>query len=113
MRAGRMDRRITIEKPEVTQSDSGQELITWVPVATVWAEKRENAGDERFAAKQFVGHAVKTFKIRWSTTVAEALTVECRISFDGRYFNITDIREISRREGLEIDAYAAGEEPLI
>lgn len=113
MRAGRMDRRVAIHQAEITQSDSGQETRTWSTLTTVWAEKVENRGQERFAAQQLVGHAVKTFRLRWSSAIASELTNEHRISFDGRLFDITDIRELGRREGIEIDCYASGEEPMI
>lgn len=111
MRAGRLDRRITIQGKSITQSDSGEEVVTWGVVATVWAEKIENRGDERFAARQIVGHAVRTFRFRWSDTVSEVST-EHRIVFDGRSFDITDVREIGRREGIEVDCYAPSEEPV-
>lgn len=113
MRAGRMDRRIAIQQPAVTQSDSGQEIVAWTTLRTVWAEKIENRGQERFAAQQLVGHAIKTFKIRWASAIASALTNEYRITFDGRIFDITDIRELGRHEGIEIDCFASGEEPMI
>jgi hypothetical protein len=43
MRAGRLDRRILIERQSITQSDSGEHVISW-QVATVYAEKRESEG---------------------------------------------------------------------
>lgn len=112
MRAGLLDRRITIQGKSITQSDSGEEVVTWSDVATVWAEKVEIRGLERFSIKQIVGHSVKTFRIRWSAAVSQ-ITVEHRILFDGRIFDITDIRELDRRVGIEIDCYAPSEEPLV
>lgn len=111
MRAGRLDRRITIQRKSITQSDSGDEVVTWVDVDTVWAEKIENRGAERFSIKQIVGHAVRTFRFRWSVTVAE-ITTEHRLIFDDREYDITDVREIGRREGIEVDCYAPSEEPV-
>lgn len=111
MRAGKLDRRITIQGQSISHSDSGQEEITWVDVATVWAEKREDRGSERFATKQIVGRAVTTFRIRWSEAVA-VIGSKHRLLFDGRTFDITDVREIGRREGIEIDAFAASEQPV-
>lgn len=111
MRAGQLDRRITIQRKSLTQSGSGEEVVTWTDVATVWAQKIENRGDERFAAKQYVGHAIRTFRFRWSSTVSE-ISTQHRILFDGRAFDITDVREIGRREGIEIDCYAPSEEPV-
>jgi SPP1 family predicted phage head-tail adaptor len=112
MQHEKLDRRITIQSQLITHSDSGEEVVEWSTVATVWAEKRENAGAERFAARQNVGYAVKTFAFRWSNAVS-GITVEHRILFDGRQFNITDVREIGRRQGIEVDAWAAGELPLV
>lgn len=111
MRAGLLDRRITIQRKSITQSDSGEEVVTWATVATVWVQKIENRGEERFAARQFVGHAIRTFRFRWSS-VAKEVTTEHRIVFDGRAFDITDVREVGRREGIEVDSYAPSEEPV-
>ena len=108
MRAGRLDRRITVQRKSIAHSDSGQEVVTWQDVAEVWAEKVENRGEERFAAQQLVGHAIKTFRIRWSSVVDE-ITTEHRLTFDGREYDITDVREIGRRDGLELDAFAPSE----
>lgn len=112
MRAGKLDRRIVIQGKSITRSDSGEEIVSWADVATVWAEKIEAKGAERFAAQQFIGHAIKTFRIRWSSTVTE-VTTEHRIVFDGRNHDITDVREaFGRHEGLDIDCYAQSEEPV-
>lgn len=111
MLAGKLDRRITIQGRSVTQSDSGQEVVTWTDVATVWAESVTLRGIERFSVQQIVGHAIMTFRIRWSTTVS-AVTTKHRLSFDGRVFDITDVREPKRREFLEIDCYAPSEQPV-
>lgn len=114
MRSGKLDRRITIQRKSITQSDSGQEIVTWVDFETVWAEKIEAKGNERFAQQQLVGHALKTFRIRWSLR-AEEITNEFRLMFDGRAHDITDVREDDRgrRTGILIDCFARGEEPLV
>jgi SPP1 family predicted phage head-tail adaptor len=111
MRAGRLDRRITIQGKVVTQDEFGGEVVTWSDVATVWAEKIENRGQERFSAQQFVGKSAKTFKIRWSATVA-VVTTEHRVVFDGRQHDIHDVREVGRREGIEIDCTVRSEDPV-
>lgn len=111
MRAGLLDRRITIQGKIVTQDDFGGEVVTWADVATVWAEELELHGLERYALRQFVGHALRTFRIRWSAAVA-VVTTEHQVVYNGRTFDITDVREIGRREGIEIDCYAPSEEPV-
>lgn len=111
MYAGNLDRRITIQGKTITQDDFGAEVETWGDVATVWAQEVELRGMERYSMRQIVGHALRTFRIRWSPTVA-VITTEHRIEYAGRLFDITDVREVGRQEGIEIDCYAPSEEPI-
>jgi SPP1 family predicted phage head-tail adaptor len=111
LHAGRLDRRITIQSQQITQSPSGEEVVVWTPLATVWAEKVENDGRERFADRQLVGDHIATFRFRWSQAT-KPITDEHKILFDGRQFDVTDVREIERRVGIEVDAAAPGEERL-
>jgi SPP1 family predicted phage head-tail adaptor len=111
VRAGPLDRRIAIQGQTISQSDSGEEVVTWSTVATVFAAKVELHGAERFAAKQLTGKSVVTFRFRWSEATA-AITSEHRIIYGGREYDVTDVREIGRREGIEVDANTASEEPL-
>jgi len=112
MRAGKLDRCIRIERQVIVQSDSGEEQITWQEVATVYAEKIEDRGQERFAHAQIVGSSIITFRIRWSQVVNE-VSDEHRIVYEGREHDITAVREIGRRAGIEMDCVAHGEEPLV
>lgn len=103
MRAGRMDRRIEIQGKTITPDAHGEETEGWATIATVWAEKRENGGSERFTAQQLIGSQVVTFRFRWSNAV-KVITSEHRILFDGRIYEIEGgPREIGRREGIEVD----------
>jgi SPP1 family predicted phage head-tail adaptor len=103
--AGAYDRRITIQKKTLTLDGAGQEVESWTTAWTPAARVRPFRGSERFAAQQIVGQAVVTFEIRYRSGV----TVEHRILFDGRTYDIRDIRELGRREALEIDATARSE----
>lgn len=112
MRAGLLDRKITIQAKTVTQSDSGEEVETWSTLATVWAHKIENRGAERFTARQLTGNAVRTFQFRWSTTLS-VLTVENQLVYEGVTYDITDVREIGRHEGIEVDCFAPSEQTVV
>lgn len=112
MRAGRLDRRITLKRNEPTQSDTGELIENWVEIESVKAKVRYDRGDERFATQQTVGHAVVTFTIRWGSAWSD-LNTKDRITYDGRDFNIRDVRELGRRVGMEIDAVARNETPLV
>lgn len=118
MQAGRLDRKIDIERKTVTLDAYGGQVETWIKIAT-----RRSAsaipvrGDEKFAASQFVGKRVIEFRTRWSEAVANLNSLD-RIVFpasddedpgDYYLFDIQDVREIGRREGLQIFAVARSE----
>lgn len=112
MRAGSLDRRIVIEEKVETQSSSGHPVESWRVVSPIWAGIRYDRGSERFNAPQYVGRSVVTFRVRWSS-ITKGITVEHRISYEDRQYDILDIRELGRREGIEIDASVRSEKSLI
>lgn len=105
MRAGKLDRRVTIQRATTASNSFNEPIETWADVATVWGQQRPNRGNERFAAQEVAGSAVMTFQIRYRSDV----TVKDRLSYDGRLWNILDVRELGRREATEIDAVARAE----
>lgn len=112
MRAGRLDRRATLLAAAVAQDATGEEVaVSWLSIATVWAEHVPVSGSERTAGSQIASSVTDLFRIRWSHQV-KGLTAKHRIRFDGRDYNIESIREIGRREGLEIAAFTPAEKPV-
>ncbi|WP_226578224.1 phage head closure protein [Acuticoccus sediminis] len=106
MRAGKLDRRVTLERATVIGKDEfGADLLRWDQVATVWAQARPNRGAERFTAAEVNGSAVMSFQIRYRSDV----TVKDRLVYEGRVWNIVDVREVGRRVVTEIDATARAE----
>lgn len=108
MKAGRLDRRISVLRKTITQNSYGEEVVAWATLYTVWASARPAASRESYKENQYQGAADTVFSVRWSET-SKAVTVEDAISFDGRTYDITGVREIGRREGLELDAFARAE----
>lgn len=102
MRAGRLDRRITIERPASTIDPEGAEVPGWATHATVWAEVHMVAAKERLGAPQTLG--VRTAKIR--IRHRSDLGPEMRIRYGGAVWGIDGIAELGRREALEILATA-------
>ena len=102
MRAGRLDRLITIGEFTSVQDSYGQEIETWPEFATVWAEKIDIKARERFAAQQDIAEETTRFRIRWLAGV----TPKMRIQHDGKTYDIEGIAELGRRAGLEITATA-------
>jgi SPP1 family predicted phage head-tail adaptor len=106
MAAGKMDRRIRIER--ATASDDGFTSAgekTWATLADVWAEVTPVSDGERWRAGEVAAHVTHRFRIRYSSTVA-GITPADRIIYQGDAFNISGVKEIGRREKLEITASA-------
>jgi len=118
MKAGSLDRRITIQRKTVTQSESGETVEAWVNLAlrrpaSMWPVK----GDERFTSAQEVAEEQIEFRVRHSSDIA-SLTPLDRIIYpaltaeqaaDEEYViperSIHDVLacfEIGRREGIKI-----------
>lgn len=103
MLGARLDRQVVIQTFSEERDAAGQPVKTWSTFATVWAEKRDMRGSERFDAQQIVDDEVATFVIRWLAGV----TAEMRVVADGRTYEIVGApAEIGRREGLEITGKA-------
>jgi SPP1 family predicted phage head-tail adaptor len=90
----------------MTQDSYGEEIKTWSDVATVWAERKELRGEERWAAQQTQAKIEAVYRIRW---MAGLTPVHRLIDADGRVYDIQVALEIGRREGLELYVSARAE----
>lgn len=100
MRAGELDRQIVIEQPNEVKGTKGELITTWLTFATLPAHFRPLRGREYFAAGQVNAQENAAFTMRWMS----GITPKMRINFDGKIWDIRNIAEIGRREGLEISA---------
>lgn len=106
MRAGDLDRSVTIQSATSAQDAVGQPIQTWSDVATgIAAKVSPMRGAETFNNSQPIGYMTATFRIRYRT----GITVENRVVYNGRNWDILDVRELGRREGIEIDARTRAE----
>lgn len=119
MRAGSLDRRITIQRKTSTQSASGAPGEAWANVvlrrpASMWPYKGD---DEKFSDPAIVAYERIEFRVRYSADVAAlspldriihpALTSEQAADPDftiheRTIFDVMGVLEINRREGLRI-----------
>lgn len=103
MRAGNLDRQVTIQTvTEATDTDFNGIEPTVATLATVWAERKDLAGRTYFAAGAENSQIDAVFRIRWRSDV----TTKNRLVCEGKDYLIVSVAEIGRREALEIRAKA-------
>ncbi|RZJ01818.1 MAG: head-tail adaptor protein [Brevundimonas sp.] len=106
--AGKLDRRITIQRATVTRDEYNAEVSTWATMANVWAAYEPIKDGERFRAGERAAELSARFQIRYSSQVA-GVTAEDRLTFDGKTYEIINVKEIGRREGIELTTVARGD----
>jgi SPP1 family predicted phage head-tail adaptor len=108
MRAGKLDRQLTIQRlTEVGRDGVNEPVMAWAEIATVWAQQRPDRGSERFAAAQVSGTSVMTFHIRYMADLSD----QDRLLYEGKTYQIiAPPREIGRRVVTEIDAVAKADD---
>lgn len=109
MKAGPRDRLITIERATSTPGPMNAPVLTWAPLAKVWASKRDVSDAERVAAAEVSAEITARFQILYSSRVA-SVNPKDRIICQGQVFDISAVKEIGRRDGLEITAAARSDQ---
>lgn len=106
MRAGDMDRRITISQlGEIIDYDPFGSPIYAPPTEhEVWAHVSQQSGREFFAAGGIQSERKVVFRLRW----IDGIRVVDTVHYGGRAHNIQEVRELGRREGLELHTVATG-----
>ena len=110
MKAGKLDRRIDLHRATTVPNAFNEPVETFASFATVWASATPISDGERARAGEVFSSISMRFQIRYSTTVSD-LDTRDRVVFDGRVFDIVAVKEINRREGIEITASARAESP--
>ena len=100
-RAGLRKHRITIESKSVTRNALGEEVVVWVPLATLWAGVKPVRGAEFFAAAQMHDEQIVTFTVIYRPDVQETM----RISWNGEHYDITSVINVN---GNKIDLELMG-----
>lgn len=98
IKAGKLDRQITIVREAETVAASGAVSKTWATVATVRAELVQRSADEYLAGFGEVDAGGAVFRIRYLA----GITTADRVIFDGVTYDIDEIAELVRRRGLEL-----------
>lgn len=108
MKAGALDRTIVLQRATLAPNAMNEPVETWGTLATRRASYQPVSDGERSQAAEVAAVIDCRFQIRWSADVA-SLSPKDRLTFEGRVFDIRGVKEIGRRQGLEISARARAE----
>jgi SPP1 family predicted phage head-tail adaptor len=112
MRAGRLDRRIILQRRSSDLTPSGEPVNTWSNIATRWASVGPVRGTEQFAIPQITAKELVEIGIRYSAQTAD-LHPGDRVVFPSSadpaatptaVYDILAVHEVGRREGQKIVA---------
>ena len=101
LQAGKLNRRIALQTPQVVKGASGGATKAWADVASnIPAAVRHSSGNERRATSVGGGQLAEVrteFTIRWRPGV----TASMRVVYDGAPYNIRHVNDfMARREFL-------------
>jgi len=94
MQAGKMDQRVVLQSRTVTTDAMGQDAITWVAAATVWAQRINQRSAEAFQAAQMGDDDVVELHIRHRTDVLTTW----RLEWGGVGYDITSVSDFGGRK---------------
>ena len=98
MRAGLMDRTITIQRVTTTIDDFGTPVETWTDLVKLRAQQVQTSTDEFIRGYGASDQTVIVFRTWWRADITNA----DRVMYAGDAYNIKETKEIGRRAGLEI-----------
>ena len=84
MEIGRLNRRIVIERPTLTQDDTGAYTTVWTQIASPWADIRYVSGLEAVRSDAPVSISKASMRIRRRAGV----DATCRVLYDGKVFDV-------------------------
>lgn len=100
--SGDQIRKVVLEKKTTTTNEYNEQIEAWNPATSIspngeiFAEKWDQGGKEALESGQIVAMKDVRFRIRYVDGLNEN---EYRINYDGKIYDIENIKEIGRREG--------------
>lgn len=101
MNSGDFDTYITIQKNDWSEKDEyGEPVQNWITFISCWAKQDFRSAAESKRANQITGSNTNTFTIHFYPGVKQAMRI-----VEGDYtYNILGVKNIGRRQYLEIEA---------
>lgn len=103
MQARSLDRTITLERFGETYDEWNQPIQGWAELGTRKASKKDVSDGEKLRAAQ-VGATISTrFVVRYDS-LTKTITAADRLTCEGVQYELSGVKELGRREGIEITA---------
>jgi SPP1 family predicted phage head-tail adaptor len=102
MRAGKLDKTICIERAGTVVDDYGTPSQGWEEIATTKAQIIQSSTEEFMKSYGSDATRAVVFRIRWRAD----LIVTDRVTMQGQQFDVVEIKELGRRDGLELRTLA-------
>jgi SPP1 family predicted phage head-tail adaptor len=111
--AGDLDRVISVLRMTEGAADPfGHKAVTWPTLVRTRAMVTPVKDGERFGASRELQATVDTrFLVRWSSVTRTVTTLD-RVQYGDRTYDIMAVKEVGRREGVEISGVARSETSL-
>lgn len=104
MRAGKLDKTITIERGTATVDEYGTPSEGWTTVATIRAQVIQSSTEEFLKGFGETAETAIIFRIRHMG----GITVGDRVVYEGRPHDLKELKELGRREGLDLRCVTPG-----
>lgn len=98
MRAGKLRRRASLQRKQVTQDDFGAEVASWAEFAVVWAAVEPLQGREFWNSQAEQSELTTRIRIRYRDDVRAA----DRVAWSGRTYDIEAVAPNERMTELEL-----------
>lgn len=98
MRAGKLDRTITLQRLAATKNEHHTPVSAWLNIATVRAEIVTQSASEFLTGFGEAENGTIVFRVRYLA----GITTADRVSYAGQVYDLKEVTEIGRRRGLEL-----------
>lgn len=102
MRAGKLDKTIKIQRRGETVDEYGTVGEGWTDLATVRAQVITSSTEEFLQSAGTTGQTAMVFRIRHR----EGILLTDRVTHRGQAFDIKEVKELGRRDGLDLRCVA-------
>ncbi|MFP3554237.1 phage head closure protein [Paraburkholderia sp. SIMBA_049] len=101
VRAGALDRQVSIQQRTLSQDSFGQQLQVWSEIKKVYAGIEALSGGERLAAQSLASEVTHRFTVRYDAIFADPKVVAAyRIVYNSRIFDVQDCENIDESNRL-------------